>query len=209
MTNDPNPSAQFDALRLEVDRLRLGVEQSKQANELARTFLERWRTEVQPVHEHRMKSRDQAYGLGKTAIQTGFLLNGGALIAFPAFAQLVGKEFENHIEGSIASIGLFITGLVLIGVCTALSSTSFGEDAEALAYREEYVKSRLHFNNTFDASKATHEEAQRKAESSRAKHHRRANSFLRWAMAAGIGSLVVFVAGALCAMQVLSAASSG
>jgi hypothetical protein len=65
--------------------------------EQMQTMLEHLRFEVQGALEHSLMSREHAHDFAKVAIQSTFLLNGGALIAFPTFAQLVGIGLHDHI----------------------------------------------------------------------------------------------------------------
>lgn len=203
MAEYKSPIDPIEALRLEVERARLALEQARYQNDMTQTFFERWRVDVQPVHEHRLMSREQSYGYAKIAIQTTFLLNGGALIAFPAFAQLIGTGFRDHVGWALTSIGGFILGLVLIAITTLLAYFSMAADLQATAQREEYVKAGLNQSQAPKADKSKYEKIREDAESARKRHYDFAIRFEVWAVYLGIASIVSFVFGALCAARVL------
>lgn len=193
---------------LELERQRLVLDRIRHEDETMRTFLERWRTDVQPVHEAKERSREMAYGFAKMAIQTMFLLNGGALIAFPTFAELVGPGLTSQLMFALISIAAFVVGLVFIGVTSLLAYLAMNADAEALSQREEYVKLGL------NQSRAEAEE-QSKYVSSRAAAEERREYFYQWAvkyracaLSLGIASTVAFMTGAFFAATVMSSAST-
>ena len=189
-----------------LEALRLDLERRRYLDETTRTFLERWRTDVQPLHEHRLMSREHAYGYAKVAIQTMFLLNGGALIAFPAFAQLLGTAFKDHVTIALLSIGGFVFGLVLIVITTLLAYLSTAADAEAVNQKEEYVKLGLNRDQVADDDKPEYDKKRATAEKERKRHYGRATRLALWGLGLGVGSLAAFVFGAIFAALVLSAA---
>lgn len=206
MSDERKPLDPVEALRLEVERTRLELDRASYMNEHTRTFLERWRTDVQPIHEAAERSREMAYGYAKLAIQTMFLLNGGALIVFPAFAQLVGTAFRDHVVSALLSVGGFVSGLVLIGVTTLLAYLSMDADAAAIRQYGEVVKINLNQSQDPDAKAEKYETPRSVAAAAQERHYRRANVMRWWAVGLGVGSMVAFVFGALYAARVLSAA---
>ena len=206
MAEEKKPVDPIEALRLDMDRLRLALDQARYQDDKTRTFLERWRVDVQPVHEHRLMSREHAYGYAKVAIQTTFFLNGGALIAFPAFAQLVGTSLYTNRSLALASILAFVIGLVLIAVTTLLAYLSMAADANAVSRKEEFVKAGLNQSQVPDAEKPKYNGIREAAETARKRHYGLAMRFERWAVGLGIASIAAFLVGALCAAGVFSGA---
>ncbi len=189
-----------------VEALRLDLERRRYMDETTRTFLERWRTDVKPLHEHRLMSREHAYGYAKLAIQTMFLLNGGALIAFPAFTQLLGTAFKDHVTIALMSIGGFVFGLVLIAITILLAYLSMAADAEAVNQKEEYVKLGLNRDQVADDKKPEYDKKRATAEKERKRKYELATRLALWGLGLGVGSLAAFVFGAIFAALVLSAA---
>lgn len=189
-----------------LETLRLDLERLRYLDERTRTFLERWRTDVQPLHEHRLMSREHGYGYAKVAIQTMFLLNGGALIAFPAFAQLLGTAFKDHVTIALLSIGGFVFGLVLIAITTLLAYLSMAADAEAVNQKEEYVKLGLNRDQVADDDKLEYDKKRATAEKERKRKFNLATGLALSGVVLWVASLAAFVFGALFAALVLSAA---
>jgi len=189
-----------------IEKTRLEIERATYLNETTRTYLERWRTEVQPVHEEKERSREMAFGFAKMAIQTMFLLNGGALIAFPAFAGLVGAAFKEHISIFLLSAGGFVTGLVFIAITGLLAYISMDADTEAIRQREEIVKIDLIKAQNPDGFTPDMQKIQDEAKQARDASYQRAVGLRRRALGLGIGSMFAFVFGASFAAVVLSSA---
>lgn len=198
MPEEKRPVDPLEALRLDLERRRY-------LDETTRTFLERWRTDVQPLHEHRLMSREHAYGYAKVAIQTMFLLNGGALIAFPAFAQLVETAFKDHVTFALLSIGGFVLGLLLIAITALLAYLSMGADAAAVSQKEEYVKLGLNREQAADDDKPEYDEKRVTAEKERKRKYNLATRLAWSGLVLWVASLAAFVFGAIFAALVLSA----
>jgi hypothetical protein len=88
-------------------------------------------------------SREHAYGFAKVAIQSVFLLNGGALIAFPAFAQLVGTGLREHIGFAVGGILSWVVGVALAARATKRAFDASDAIAAAYGVREDYIRKRL------------------------------------------------------------------
>lgn len=209
MAEGNQPISSVETLRVELERARLALDQARYQNDTILTFLERWRVDVQPVHEHRLMSREHAYGYAKVAIQMTFFLNGGALIAFPAFAQLVGTSLSKHMDFALASIAAFVVGLFLIAITALLAHLSMAADAGAILEKEEYVKAGLNQSLAPDVQKSGYDKIRENAEVVRGQLFGRAIRFNGWAIGLGITSILAFLVGALCAARVFSGVSSG
>ncbi len=85
-------------------------------------YFERWRLHVEPFEADRKAWIRYAVEYAQMAIRTGFLLNGGALIAVPAFAKFLGDGL--WVRGSVwpkLMIVLFVIGMVLFTLATILA----------------------------------------------------------------------------------------
>jgi hypothetical protein len=193
----------LDALRIELEKLRIDLEKAKLENELTRTYLDRWRTDVQPIHEHQLMSREQGYGLARLGVQTAFLLNGGALIAFPAFAKLADTPLQSHVGFSSASIGCFVVGLVMAAVSMLTGAFAFGADADAVEQKANVVKAGVTLLHSQEAQRSAIEARRNAAEAERTRLFERARKLGRWAIGAAVGGVVAFVFGAFFAAQVI------
>ena len=201
----PDPLA---ALRLEVERLRLQLDEARQRDERTRTFLERWRTDVGPLHEAAERSRDMTFGFAQMAIRSMFLLNGGALVAVPAFAELVGAAFQENLTAFLLSGLGFVTGLILIAITTVLAYTSMDADAEAIRQDQEVVKINLNRSENPKSYTDKVKKQQSAAEAARQKFGRRSTKLRAWALWLGVGSMGAFIFGTVFAAVVMSAGST-
>ena len=201
MTNESSNPDSPEALRLEIERLQY-------SNDRFRTHLERWRTDVEPLYHAGERSRDMAFQFAQTAIRSMFLLNGGALIAFPAFAELVGTEFHQNIWEFLLSTGGFVLGLVLIVATTLLAYMAMDADAAAIRQRQEIVKIDLNRSHAPEWYSNEVKQARVDAEAAENKSAGLFKVLSSWALALGIGSIAAFLFGAAFAAVVLSSSAS-
>lgn len=211
MTDEPKKLDPYEAMRLELDRARLEVERARlkldaaaHQDQRTRTYLERWRTDVGPLHESEESAWGRAYGYAQTAIRSLYLLNGGALVAFPAFAQLAGTPISEHLTLFLLSGGSFVSGLVLVGATNILAYVS--ADAQVAAVREEKENVKINLNRSHNEDGYTEREEARtkQAATLQSKYRRTAYRTALWCLGLGAGSLVMFLAGAIFAALVLS-----
>ena len=207
MTDEAHRIDPLESIRLEVERARLAIDQAEYRESATRTFLERWRVDVQPEHEHLLMSRQHAHEFAKVAIQTVFVLNGGALIAFPAFAQLVGTGFENSVGWALSGIAAFVLGLVLIALTTLIAYLSMVADMEAVWQSRERVTASLNQTQVPEAEQSRFDERRAEADAALARYNRISMRLRAWGIALGIGSILAFMVGAACAAVVLSNAA--
>ena len=180
----------------EVARLRL---------EQARAYQERWKTHVDPILSLAETSRGMAHDYAKMALQTMFFLNGGALIAFPAFAQLLGKSFWLAPRLATYSMAAFVVGLAAIATSTYLAYLAMDKDAESIRHWWEKVRSEISLEADPTSSLADWKTL---AGSSQKRMLRASHWFRRLSLAAsvlGVASMFAFVAGAIFAMDLVSA----
>lgn len=192
-----------------IEELKLELERLTYSNERTRTYLEHLRIEVGTVHESAERSRDMAFGFAKMALQTMFLLNGGALIAFPAFAQLVGNGFSSHVTTALISICGFAAGLVFISTATLLAYLAMDADKESSYRREGVLTINLTQSYHPDCHNQAQEELRTERQSDSEKYHALGNKLRTGAIVLGFLSLAAFIGGTICAGYVLSAATPG
>ena len=135
-----NSPTNIESLSLEVEQARLDIELIRQSNDDHRVSLERWNTALRPIHEKYIQSRAQSVAFATLGIRSMFLLNGGALLVFPAFAKLLGTGFVEQMGWAQWSIGCFVVGLITIALTTVLAYLS--SDLRSMAL--EYESSRTH-----------------------------------------------------------------
>lgn len=195
------PSGTPQQLRPDVELIRLQYEHF-------RTYLQRWETDLRPLHEAKERSREMAHAYTKMGIQTMFLLNGGAIIAFPTFAKMAGITFADHPVLALLSVGAFVTGLVLIAVTTIYAFLSMDADSKALTHSSEITKCQLNKEQDPQNTRFNWDQRRQSAEKS-LKEQMNAEERLRSiAIRLGVGSCVAFCVGALLAAAVLSIAHS-
>lgn len=187
----------------QLDLARLALEQRAAQNEATRIYLERWRVDLEPLHEHRLMSRRQANDYAKAAGQMLFLLNGGALLAFPAIAELLGTGFRGHISLVISGMGAFFAGLVTVGIATLLAFLANVSDAGAVQHREEFIKLGLNKSNAPAEQQATFDERRDQEENERKDKIRLANLLALWGFFLYAASLIAFVVGTVCLARLI------
>lgn len=200
---EKNPDQHAATLKLELERSELALQQLALENEKHRTFLQSWEVDVRPHQELLLRSVDMGHAYAKMTIQTIFWLNGGALIAFPAFAKLAGAEFSAHLTRALTSIGCFVLGLVLITVTALLAYFTCVTESTMTAAHREHAKLLHHLGRDSEEKNGKWKEGMAAATKIANTHQRRAFR-LQWAaIASGMLSLLAFVAGACVAGTVL------
>ncbi len=168
-------------------------------------FLRRLETSIKPREEAAERSRTFTFEFARMALRSMFLLNGGALIALPAFAGMLGGIKPETADTFIWSIGSFVIGLVLIAVATLFAYIAMDADAEGI--RQEILWRTIDINADYkppddpQKSKDEREEAIKLSKNCGT----RARKFRAIVIVSGLGSLVAFINGALQGGSVLTA----
>ena len=166
-------------------------------------FLNRWQLSIDPLEQHVLKSREITTMFSRDAIRSSFLLNGGALIAFPAFSKLVGSGFSEYTTQSVMSIVFFVFGLVLITVTSLMAYLAMECDSSATFEHINSTKAELKLplasQEDFEALRAAvvHHDAERITQ------YEKYESRQKIALYTGVGSVVSFVVGVCFAAFVL------
>lgn len=127
MTTEPddqdrkNIERAIEVAKLQIQEKQLRFEELRQKEA---HYLERWKVDVTPVEQVGIEAGKGSITFAQTAIKTSLILNGGALVALPAFTQI----FNAPATALLEPISYFVIGLVLNGVATvcafsALSNT--------------------------------------------------------------------------------------
>lgn len=174
--------------------------------DLYEAFLRRLEADAKPLFETKERSREFAFQFSRDAIRTGFLLNGGALVALPTFGSLLG-DIKATAGLFVGSVGTFVLGLVLISITSMLAYLALGKDVEVVEHRLRAC--RIRANNDFkpegDQEKVKKEIAGLEAQADEG--YADGKKLGDVALYCGIGSLISFVVGAIMAGFVLMAAS--
>ncbi len=193
-----------ERLRLQVEEIRLKFDHLSLLNEKTRTFLQRWQTDVLPVHESGERSREMAATYAQMTIKTMFLLNGGALIVFPAFAELIDTPLSDQILMFVGSIGSFVLGLALIAITSLLAYMSLDADAAGFRCDETIIKINLNQGENPKGHDEEQENNRTTAKTDGEKLKKLAVRLTRWAIGLGLGSLGAFLVGTGLAIAVLT-----
>jgi len=169
-------------------------------------WLQRWEMDLRPLHEAKERSREMAHAYTKAGIQMMFLLNGGAIIAFPTFATMAGVKFTSHPYIALSSIALFVVGLVLIAVTTIYAYLSMDADKANIHQHSEVVKCRLNKEQDPQNKNADWDQRRMDAEKELSNQYQIASGYRRMATQLAIGSCVAFCIGAILAALVLAIA---
>ena len=168
-------------------------------------FLRRLETSIKPRQVAAERTRTFAFEFARMALRNMFLLNGGALIALPAFAEMLGGVKPETADAFTWSIGSFVIGLVLIAAATLFAYIAMDADAEGI--RQEILWRTIEINADYrplddpQKSKDERDNAQKLSEKCGA----RARRFQAFVIVLGLGSLGAFINGALQGASVLTA----
>lgn len=85
--------------------------------------VDRWQLVIEPLQAQQREWISYAVSYGQIALRSGFILNGGAIIAVPAFAQMLGVGLWGEGVGlPFTAISVFLAGLVLAAAAAACAS---------------------------------------------------------------------------------------
>lgn len=109
--------------------------------------MERWKVDVVPFEDTHIEASKAAISFAQTTVKTGYILNGGALIALPTFVQALSIPIYTHLTLYVIAIVLFFLGLISSGIAnvfyylalTSISSRSFHRrEAQILKLNEQH-----------------------------------------------------------------------
>ena len=204
MPNQRSLSEQIEALRLEVERTRAEIDRLRYLDESHRTFLQSWQIQVAPIHEEQERSRELGAGYAQVGIKSMFILNGGALVALPAFVKMAGTGLATETAFFASSVASFVIGLVLITVTTLFAYLSLDAEVAALRRRGNVLRLDLIKGCNPVAFTKDQEQERHENEEGREKFGDLASQFTKVAVGLAIASLVAFIAGAVIGIAILA-----
>lgn len=160
-------------------------------------FLEHWRTELAPIEGRSAQANRAGNDYALAGIKSGYLLNGGAVIAVPAFWKLLEQPSGEDQLFVIVAVAIFVIGLIfcVIGnflayLCLTNAGLAHVKNLEsrALDVREAYYPSK---------DKESLIAVQRITNEQREKIFERAMKQKFWAQIIFISSITCFVLGAV------------
>ncbi len=168
-------------------------------------FLRRLETSIKPREEAAERSRTFTFEFARMALRSMFLLNGGALIALPAFAEMLGGIKLETADAFVWSTGGFIVGLVLIAAATLFAYIAM--NADVVGIQQEILWCTLDISADY---KPPDDPQKSKGERDNAiklskKCQTWARRFRAVTVVLGLGSLGAFINGALQGASVLTA----
>lgn len=119
---------QIELARVEMERERIALDRIHTKLENQRVHNERWNINVGAVQKNEMAASGSAVDMAKLTLRSAFLMNGGALIALPAFGQLVGSISKGYL---VFALGAFVLGLVVTSIATLASYLSLHRNSSA------------------------------------------------------------------------------
>ncbi len=186
MTDSGQDQADF---RTQIEKVRLGQEDIRLKQEDLRLHWERWNLDVAPLQKKAGEATAHAVEYSTLALRTLILINGGALLALPAFSQFDNGLSFTNLGWAMACfvLGLFGAGIALLSgyLSLAASTKRFSHEATARAI---VLNARDNLN---DEQKKNKEDADKKAADQSGKES-------KWevvALVAAIVSLLLFVIG--------------
>ena len=106
-------------------------------------FLDQWRTELAPIDAKIALAIQSATSLAQTGLRSGYILNGGALIALPAFIEIFGKFEPNNTRAYTFSAIFFVLGLITCVIANFLGYKSVNTAAEAQEHARAWTELNL------------------------------------------------------------------
>ena len=207
-SNSDDWRKEVDTARLEIDRARLELERYGKQLERERVFLERWKTDVSPVQERKERSREFTNQYAQISLKAPFLLNGGAVIAFPAFAKIVDVAVTKNSWVFVASILAFVVGLVATSIANLVAYQVMDVDTVAIRSSEEILKTKLNATQNTDGKLTDQQQGHvAKHEALVLELDEKTKSLKKWSMKLGISSIGLFVIGAILAAIVMASAT--
>ncbi len=195
----------IEAQRLNLERYRTDLEKHRADIDRQRFFLERWQIDIGKTRENQFSVGLSSVEFGKFALRGAFIINGGAIIALPAFAQLLGTV---HVTFLASALTIFALGLVASSTAMFFGYLSLSRSSRSLEVAGE--RSAVSLNNetlmleeeveplaTLRAGKQIKIRKQLDdLFTRRSEHQKKSNFFETVAFCAGALSVALFILGA-------------
>lgn len=139
-SNGDNPA---DIAKLSIAERQLRLEESRYRLEKEFHYLERWKVDVVPFENYHIEASKAAISFAQTTVKTGYILNGGALIALPTFVQALSIPIYNHLTLYVIAIVLFFLGLISSGIANVFYYLALASISSRSLHRREAQVLRL------------------------------------------------------------------
>jgi hypothetical protein len=104
-------------------------------------FLNRWRTDVDPIHQRTERTREFRTQYAQLGLKLLATLHGGAIVAVPVIAHVVGIPMKTAIADLLLSEALFLGGLALVLLGVMFSYITL--DVDVIRHKAERVAARI------------------------------------------------------------------
>lgn len=157
--------------------------------------LEHWRANVGSVDDDRRLADSTAAQLAQMTLKSGFLLNGGALIAVPAFLALFEERAPGLVSQLAFAIGIFVLGLIFVSAATVAAFFAIAAEADRCHHLREVRAHAWHEGRAPAEEKRQHRLAREAAQAEVDLHAKCYDGRRAFAIACAILSLLIFPVG--------------
>jgi len=169
------------------------------------SFLDRWLTDVEPVHERTERSRRFRAQYAQLALRAVFVSNGAALIVFPAVARMIDAPIAANMQLFLIAEGSFFAGVILILVAMLLSYVTLDVDVTRQKGERAAARTRLIDSGFPEQFGDALEAEQVKSEAQQNRHWKIGVRLSYVTILVGSLSLAACVVGGVCAGLLLAA----
>lgn len=98
-----------------------------------------WRATIEPFERQVQEANAHAVALGAMGLRALFILNGGALLVFPAYLSVLGTDLDAAFRPTVLAGASFLGGLMLAAIATLLAYLSEAYRARSLFQARQAV----------------------------------------------------------------------
>jgi hypothetical protein len=113
-------------------------------SDLRSNFLADWNAATHPFDSRILVEAGNAIEFAQTVIKSGFILNGGALVAVPAFVTMFSIDARGDMTTLLQSGGLFVVGLLAMWLAAGCGYFATLANALVLQEQRRIATRRLH-----------------------------------------------------------------
>ncbi|MGA7675860.1 MAG: hypothetical protein WCA78_12555 [Rhizomicrobium sp.] len=158
-----------------------------------RTHLQRWSIDVSSIRTQAWDAQKVGTEFSRLALQSAFIVNGGALIALPPLMQWLSTDKRVWV---LCVAPLFVIGIILAAACATVAFFNFTQVSDAFHAQAE--QSAIKLNAEFEGRQVADDSNYKNARTAEANANVNAKRTRKWALSLGIASYVCFAAGATC-----------
>lgn len=179
----------LEVQKIELEKVRLRMEEQQ-------NFHERWKLDVVSKEKLNATAAKEALAFAQSALRSCFLLNGGALIAFPAIAKFlqIDPELDNKII--VLPIILFIAGLTASSISNFFTYLALAKNAERNWSDREINALRLNAEHNPKTKPDNYDEVIENLQTTRENENNSSGRFALVALILFVISILSFIGGA-------------